>query len=128
MPSRNLISETQGIFPGHGSPADLEELARKRITLEAGEALIRSGEKYKCMFIVDDGWLLRARHSPGGTRQIVNFALPGDLLQHDDVRTLEFDIVARTSASLWELETKSFRADDGAPSGAGRGADVVERA
>ncbi len=84
---------------------------RKRVNLGAGEALIREGEKYKCMYLVEDGWLLRARFLPGGTRQIVNFALPGDFLCYNMLmfERSEFDIVARTPVALWELETKSFR-------------------
>lgn len=113
MPSRNLIVKLQGYFPVSDQlRSDLEELARKRVTLEAGEALIRSGDRYRSMFIVDDGWLLRARYLPGGTRQIVNFALPGDFLCYNLMmfERSEFDIVARTNASLWEIETRGFRA------------------
>ena len=112
MPSRNLISKLKGYFPVTDQlQADLDQLARKRITLQAGEALIRSGDKYKSMYVVDEGWLLRARYLPGGTRQIVNFALPGDFLCYNLMmfERSEFDIVARTNAVLWELETKSFR-------------------
>lgn len=113
MPSRNLISKLKGYFPvSEQLRADLEELARKRVTLDAGEALIRSGDRYTSMYIVDEGWLLRARYLPGGTRQIVNFALPGDFLCYNMMmfERSEFDIVARTNAVLWELETQSFRA------------------
>ena len=112
MPSRNLISKLKGYFPVSDQlRTDLDELARKRVSLEAGDALIRSGEKYKSMYIVEEGWLLRARYLPGGTRQIVNFALPGDFVCYNMMmfERSEFDIVARTNAVLWELETKTFR-------------------
>lgn len=112
MPSSALLSKLKGYFQvTHDLRTDINQLAKKRITLDAGEALIRAGDKYKCMFIVEEGWLLRARYLPGGSRQIVNFALPGDFLCYNMLmfERSEFDIVARTPVSLWELETQNFR-------------------
>lgn len=112
MPSRNLISKLRGYFPvSHELKHDLKELTRERITLEAGATLIRAGEKYAGMYLIDDGWVLRARYLPGGSRQIVNFALPGDFLNYNSLmlQRSEFDLVARTALSLWKLEAQSFR-------------------
>lgn len=112
MPSKALLSKLKGYFTvSHDLRTDINQLARKRVALDAGDALIRTGDTYKSMFIVEDGWLLRARYLPGGSRQIVNFALPGDFLCYNMLMfdRSEFDIVARTPALLWELETQSFR-------------------
>ncbi|RYZ11323.1 MAG: hypothetical protein EON61_10285 [Alphaproteobacteria bacterium] len=74
MPSKALLSKLKGYFAvTHDLRTDINALAKKRINLDAGDALIRAGDKYKCMFLVEEGWLLRARYLPGGTRQIVNF-------------------------------------------------------
>lgn len=112
MPSRHLVSKLRGFFPvNHELKQDLVELTRERIKLEAGETLIRAGDKYTSMYLVDDGWVLRARYLPDGSRQIVNFALPGDFLNYNSLmfEKSEFDLVARTALSLWKLESQSFR-------------------
>jgi CRP-like cAMP-binding protein len=112
MPGRNLIAKLKGFFPvSQQLIDDLSQLARERVTLEAGEALIREGDKYTHMYLVEEGWMLRTRYLPGGGRQIVNFALPGDFLAYNLMmfERSEFDIIAKTRASLWKLEPKSFR-------------------
>jgi CRP-like cAMP-binding protein len=112
MPSRNLISKLKGFFPvSHELRTDLDQMARERVSLAAGEALIRAGDKYTNMYLVDDGWILRARYLPGGTRQIVNVALPGDFLCYNMMmfERAEFDLVAKTAATLWKLPVKDFR-------------------
>lgn len=112
MPSRNLITKLKGYFPvTNDLRTDLDHMARERVSLAAGEALIRAGDKYTHMYLVEDGWILRARYLPGGTRQIVNVALPGDFLCYNMMmfERAEFDLVAKTAASLWKLPIKDFR-------------------
>ena len=112
MVGRNLIAKLKGFFPVNQELVDdLGQLARERVKLDPGEALIREGDTYKHMYLVDEGWILRARYLPGGGRQIVNFALPGDFLAYNMMmfERSEFDLVAKTAASLWKLEVKSFR-------------------
>lgn len=112
MPSRNLISKLRGYFPvSEDLKKDLQELARERVTLDAGETLIRAGDRYAGMYLIEEGWVLRARYLPGGSRQIVNFALPGDFLNYNSMmfEKSEFDLVARTPVVLCKLETKNFR-------------------
>jgi len=112
MPSHNLIAKLRGYFPVTDTlRSDLNLLATKRVSLAAGDVLIRTGEKYKCLYLVEDGWMLRARYLPGGSRQIVNFALPGDFLCFNAMmfERSDFDIVAKTQASLWEIPVKDFR-------------------
>ncbi len=112
MPTQNLIAKLRGYFPvSEELKHEVKELTRERIKLEAGESLIRAGDKYTSMYLIDDGWVLRARYLPGGSRQIVNFALPGDFLNYNSLmfQRSEFDLVARTDVSLWKLEAQSFR-------------------
>ncbi len=112
MPSRNLISKLRGFFPVSDElRADLNQLAKERVTLETGAALVRAGDKFTSMYLLEEGWLLRARFLPGGGRQIVNFALPGDFVNYNMLmfERSEFDLVAKTPASLWKLQIKDFR-------------------
>lgn len=112
MVGRNLIAKLKGFFAvSQELVDDLNQLARERVKLDAGKALVREGDKYTHMYLVEDGWMLRARYLPGGGRQIVNFALPGDFLAYNMMmfERSEFDLIAKTAASLWKLEVKSFR-------------------
>jgi CRP-like cAMP-binding protein len=112
MPSRNLIAKLQGFFPVTDDlRRDLNEMTPQRVTFHAGDAIERGGEKFSGMYLVEEGWVLRARYLPGGSRQIVNFALPGDFLNYNMLMFAqsEFDLIAKTNVSLWRLEIKSFR-------------------
>jgi CRP-like cAMP-binding protein len=112
MPSGNLISKLKGFFPvADELRDDLGGLARERVVLGAGECLIRAGEKFTHLYLVEDGWMLRVRHMPDGGRQIISIALSGDFLCYGLLmfERSEFDIVAKTPASLWRVETSDFR-------------------
>ena len=112
MPGRNLVAKLKGYFPVTQQLADdLNQLVKEKVHLDAGEALLRTGDRYTHIYLVDEGWMLRARYLPGGGRQIVNFALPGDFLAFNLLmfERSEFDIIAKTKASLWKLEPKSLR-------------------
>jgi CRP-like cAMP-binding protein len=112
MPATNLIAKLRGYFlVSEDLRTDLNQLARKRVNFAAGDFLIRAGDKYPAMYLIEDGWVLRARYLPGGSRQIVNFALPGDFLNYNMLmfERAEFDLVAKTNVSAWELVVKDFR-------------------
>ena len=83
-------------------------MSRERVSLAAAEALIRAGDRYTHMYLVEDGWILRPRYLPGGTRQIVNVALPGDILCCNKMmfERAEFDLAAKTAATLWKLPSR----------------------
>jgi CRP-like cAMP-binding protein len=112
VPSRNLIAKLKGFFPvSHGLSADLNQLVRERETFETGDAIIRAGDKFAHLYLIEDGWVLRARYLPDGSRQIINFALPGDFLNFNSLMFTrsEFDLLAKTAVTLCRLEVKSFR-------------------
>ncbi|MDX1293560.1 MAG: Crp/Fnr family transcriptional regulator [Hyphomonas sp.] len=46
---------------------------------QAGDDLVREGQRLEKVFIVKDGWAIRYRTLDDGRRQIVNFMLPGDV-------------------------------------------------
>jgi CRP-like cAMP-binding protein len=91
--------------------ADIMALKRERQTLEPGDTLIAAGDVYSNMYIVEDGWMMRVRHMPGGTRQIVNLALAGDFLCFGSLmfERSDYDIIAKTEASVLRLVTPDFR-------------------
>lgn len=112
MPSGNLVSKLKGFFPvDEALRSDLEELLCERVQLEAGACLIAMGDTFTDPYLVEEGWLLRVRHMPDGGRQIVSIGLPGDFLCYGALmfQRSEFDIVAKTPATVWKLGINDFR-------------------
>jgi CRP-like cAMP-binding protein len=112
MPSGNLVSKLKGFFPVRDDlRGDLDKLLRERVKLTAGDCLIAAGDKFAHMYLVEEGWMLRVRHMPDGGRQIVSIGLPGDFLCYGSLmfQRSEFDVVAKTPAALWRLETSDFK-------------------
>ncbi len=112
MSTASLIGKLGGLFPvGPQLRADLTELVRERFDLDAGQTLIAAGDRFASIFLVEQGWILRARHLVNGGRQIVNFALAGEFLCFDTLmfERSHFDRVAKTGAVVSRLQTESFR-------------------
>ena len=58
-------------------------LCREPEAIRRGQTIVREGEKYGDIFLLVSGWVERFKLLPDGRKQIVNFALPGDLLCFD---------------------------------------------
>lgn len=58
----------------------LEGIQNNTISLPAGTDFVEDGEEFKATFIVREGWVVRYVILPDGRRQILSFALPGDIL------------------------------------------------
>ncbi len=56
----------------------LEQLARDQEVVPARETIIERGDKATCMYVIEDGWAARCRDTADGSRQIINFMIPGD--------------------------------------------------
>lgn len=63
--------------------ADQAELARLTLqathTIDARRDLIREGDTPRCLYLIVEGWACHYRTLPDGRRQIVDFAIPGDI-------------------------------------------------
>ncbi len=60
--------------------AFLEGLQNNTVTVDAGFDFITEGDDRKTTFIVVDGWAIRYTMLTDGRRQILSYALPGDIL------------------------------------------------
>jgi CRP-like cAMP-binding protein len=60
--------------------AVLDGLHQRRRTFIAGRDLIYEGQADQSAYILADGWVCSYKLLPGGTRQIVDFQIPGDFL------------------------------------------------
>jgi CRP-like cAMP-binding protein len=98
MTSLNGLSETL--------LRDVRALARDRVEISANRPIVKENERCPQIYLVESGWVFRSRGLASGRRQIVNYALPGDILCADSVlfKASSFDLTARTPVSLIRIE------------------------
>jgi CRP-like cAMP-binding protein len=85
---------------------DVRTLARDRVEISAGRAIVKEHERCQQLYLVESGWVFRSRGLASGRRQIVNYALPGDILCADSMlfKATSFDLTARTAVSVLRIE------------------------
>lgn len=60
--------------------AVLERLHKRRTFFPAGRDIMHEGQSHQAAYILASGWVCSYKLLPGGTRQIVDFQIPGDFL------------------------------------------------
>jgi CRP-like cAMP-binding protein len=85
---------------------DVKALARDRVEISANRPLVKENERCPQLYLVESGWVFKSRGLASGRRQIVNYALPGDILCADSLlfKSSGFDLTARTSVSVIRIE------------------------
>jgi CRP-like cAMP-binding protein len=85
---------------------DVKALARDRIEISANRPIVKENERCPQLYLVESGWAFKSRGLASGRRQIVNYALPGDILCADSLlfKASGFDLTARTSVSVIRIE------------------------
>ncbi len=63
-----------------GELAVLERLHERRRSFGAGRDMVHQGQSGQAAYILYSGWVCSYKIQPGGTRQIVDFQIPGDFL------------------------------------------------
>lgn len=58
----------------------LDRLHRRRKTFKAGQDLVHQGQSEQAAYILASGWVVSYKIQPDGSRQIVDFQIPGDFL------------------------------------------------
>jgi CRP-like cAMP-binding protein len=81
----------------------LDKLHRRRKAFPAGRDMVHQGQTDQSCYILASGWVCSYKLLPGGTRQVVDFQIPGDFLGLRSVlfRTSDHNIepVTRVEAS-----------------------------
>jgi CRP-like cAMP-binding protein len=87
----------------------LRTMAHAQLTAAAGTDVIRTGQVFGPVMLVNEGWAIRYRTHSDGRRQIANFILPGDFmcLNATVMEQSDYDITAVT-----ELRYTTFRVED----------------
>ncbi|WP_116134250.1 Crp/Fnr family transcriptional regulator [Tropicimonas sp. IMCC34043] len=58
----------------------LERLHQRRRLFPAGQALVHQGQTERAAYFLAEGWVCSYKIQPDGSRQIVDFQIPGDFL------------------------------------------------
>jgi CRP-like cAMP-binding protein len=107
-----LVRKLSGFFSvREGTAEDLVKLCSEVRSFAPKERIASSGDAYRGIYLVSNGWALRSRVLENGARQIVNVAMAGDFLglnamifEHSD-----FDIVAKTHLTAYFVERDVLR-------------------
>ena len=86
---------------------DVKALARDRIDISSGRPIVKERDRCPQLYLIEAGWVFRSRGLASGRRQIVNYALPGDILCADSMlfKASSFDLTARTAVSLVRIDS-----------------------
>lgn len=68
----------------------LDALETREFALAKGQDLAIEGDEIRSTYVVVDGWLGRYRMLEDGRRQIISFALPGDILNLDGALVTDY--------------------------------------
>lgn len=90
--------------------AFVEEFKSGEFQIEAGTVLLEEDNDSPHLYTVMDGWGFRHKALEDGRRQILNYALPGDLvgLQSAMFQKMEHSVEALTDMTLCVFERKRF--------------------
>jgi CRP/FNR family transcriptional regulator, anaerobic regulatory protein len=80
------------------------------VRFSRGQVILQEGEKYPEIYTVLSGWVFKYKTLEDGRRQIVNYALPGDLigLQGSLLDKMHHSIEALSDVVLCKLSKKKF--------------------
>lgn len=97
------------------SPSDLRvmsELYRRRRKFAVGVDLIHQGQTDQCAYVLASGWACSYKLLPSGSRQIVDFQIPGDFLGLRSVlfRTSDHNVEPITPVQASEVHQRDLLA------------------
>ena len=107
-----LVRKLSGFFKLREETAeDLVNLCSEVRSFAPKERIAASGEPYRGIYLVRNGWAMRSRLLEDGARQIVNVAMAGDFLCLNAMifDVSDFDVVAKTNLTAFFIEKELLR-------------------
>ncbi len=88
----------------------LDKFHKKRRIFAAGSDMLHEGERHHSAYILSEGWVCSYKLMRDGTRQIVNFQIPGDFLGLRSVllRTADHNIAPMTRVVAAEFSANEL--------------------
>ncbi|WP_298432372.1 Crp/Fnr family transcriptional regulator [uncultured Jannaschia sp.] len=87
----------------------LKQLHRRRRSFVAGRDMVYQGEARQAAYILSAGWVCSYKLQPDGTRQIVDFQVPGDFL---GVRSVLLRTSDHSFEPIGDIEAAEVLAED----------------
>ncbi len=87
----------------------LSDLYGRRRKYPAGRDMSHEGQKSQVAYILAEGWVCSYKLLPSGTRQIVDFQIPGDFL---GLRSVLFRTSDHSVEPITRIEASEIRAND----------------
>lgn len=94
------------------SPGDLgamSDIYKRRRKFAVGRDMVYQGQKDQPAYIIASGWVCSYKLLPGGSRQIVDFQIPGDFL---GLRSVLFRTADHNAEPITPVEASEVMADD----------------
>ncbi|MDF1793509.1 MAG: Crp/Fnr family transcriptional regulator [Thalassobaculaceae bacterium] len=81
-----------------------------KVKFAKGDYIVRPGDKFKAVYLIVDGWATRSKLTSNGARQIINFAIPGDILCFNAAlfETAEVFVQAHTVIDAFAIPIRPF--------------------
>lgn len=81
-----------------------------KVRVAKGDYIVQPGEKFGRVYLLVDGWASRSKLTNNGARQIINFAIPGDILCFNAALfdTAEVFIQAHTALEAFAIPIRPF--------------------
>lgn len=89
--------------------AALAVFHQRRRTFEPGVDLVRQGQLGQLAYILADGWVCSYKLLPSGTRQVVDFQVPGDFL---GLRSVLFHTSDHSAEAMTKVEISEVSPND----------------
>ena len=105
------LARKLGAFVALSEPelAALEVFHQRRRSFDPGVDLVRQGQSGQSTFILADGWVCSYKLLPTGTRQIVDFQIPGDFL---GLRSILFRTSDHNAEAMTRVEVSEVSSND----------------
>jgi CRP-like cAMP-binding protein len=90
----------------------LRVLCQDKARFGRNDTIINEGDTYEYVYLIDTGWAIRQKVLSSGSRQIVNFALPGDFLCFNATlfETSDYHLTAKTEVEAFVIKKSSMGA------------------
>lgn len=105
------LKKISGFFPVDDAvTATFDDVCKESVTLAPDTVIVEQGGRYSDIFLIDNGWVLRSRYLPNGTRQIVNVAMPGDFAALNAMLfdVSDFELTCKTEVTAFRFDADAL--------------------
>lgn len=107
-----LARKLSGYFPvTETTTALMSSLCDQQVEFAPGDVIVGQEAPHTAIYLIDNGWALRARNMENGARQIVSVALPGDFVGLNALLfpNSDFEHTARTNVAAFRIDPERAR-------------------